>query len=230
MTGRYGVLADGRHLAVRAVNLRLTSSSAGEPLRYDILVRKCDLCGKVGVVSSSPSLAEAARHCPVVLYACGGCREAVYCSKACQKKAWRDHKPACTVAKDARELLNAFAEDPALNAMLCERADEEADGVPRRRLIHFRCPCPATLKDLRDKPKLMTPGGVAVDVQYASADDQLDAEATGDEAAVWEAALARTKEYDVDRKISTVVSTPLPGGASLVLPAIVPRLFGREAH
>ncbi len=229
MTGRYGVLADGRHLAVRAVNLRLTSSSADEPLSYDILVRKCDMCGKVGVVSSSPSLAEAARHCPVLLYPCGGCREAVYCSKACQKKAWRDHKPACTVAKDARELLNAFAEDPALNAMLCERADEEADCVPQRRLIHFRCPCPETLKDLRDKPKLRTPGGVAVDVQYASADDELDAEVTGEEARVWEAALEQTRVYDMACEMSIVVSTPVPGGAHLVLPAIVPRLSGRVA-
>ena len=165
----------------------------------------------------------------MVLYPCGGCREAVYCSKACQKKAWRDHKPACTVAKDARELLNAFAEDPALNAMLCERADEEVDGVPRRRLIHFRCPCPATLKDLQDKVKLRTHGGVAVDVQYASADDQLDPEATGDEAAVWEAALEQTRVYDMGREMSIVVSTPLPGGAHLVLPAIVPRLSGKEA-
>ena len=222
-------MADGRHLAVRAVNLRLTSSSAAEPLRYDILVRACDSCRKVGVVTSSPSLAEAARHCPVLLYACGGCHEAVYCSKVCQKKAWRDHKPACTVAKDARELLNAFAEDPALNAMLCERADEEVDGVPRRRLIHFRCSCPETLKDLRDKVKLRTHGGVAVDVQYASANDELDAEATGDEAAVWEAALEQTRSYDMACEMSIVVSTPVPGGAHLVLPAIVPQLSGREA-
>ncbi len=99
----------------------------------------------------------------------------------------------------------------------------------RRRLIHFRCPCPATLKDLRNKPKLMTPGGVEVDVQYASADDQLDAEAAGDEAAVWEAALEQTRVYDMGREMSIVVSTPVPGGAHLVLPAIVPRLSGREA-
>ena len=112
--------------------------------------------------------------------------------------------------------------------MLCERADEEVDGVPRRRLIHFRCPCPETLKVLRDKQKLRTPGGEAVDVQYASADDQLDAEATGDEAMAWEAALEQTRAYDVACEMSIVVSTPVPGGASLVLPAIVPRLFGRE--
>ena len=38
--------------------------------------------------------------------------------------------------------------------------------MPRRRLIHFQSPNPQTLQDLRDKSKLMAPGGVDVDVQY----------------------------------------------------------------
>ncbi len=231
--GRYGVLTGGRHLAVKAANLRPApahTDTAGDPFRYDVVVRGCGACGVVGIVSSSPSLEEAGRHCAVVLHPCSSCREAVYCSRACQKKAWREHKPGCVGVKDARDLIGAFIEDPALNAMLCERADEEVDGMTRRRLIHFQCPRPETLRDLRDKGKLLKPGGVPVDIQYASGEDLVDVEAAGlkrnDEVAIWEAALEQTQVYDMDREIAIVVSAPVPDGAAcVVMPAIVPRLF-----
>ncbi len=54
--------------------------------------------------------------------------------------------------------------------------------------------------------------------------DQLAIERAG-ETAIWEAALEQTKAYDLDREISIVVSAPTPGGACVVMPAIVPRLF-----
>jgi len=131
--------------------------------------------------------------------------------------------------KDARDLIGAFIADPALNAMLCERADEQVEDMPRRRLIHFQCPSPVTLRDLRDKHKLLAPGGVPVDIQYAPGEDLIEADparlARTGETAIWEAALEQTKAYDVDREISIVVSAPAPDGGCVVMPAIVPRLF-----
>ena len=227
------MLTGGRHLAVKAANLRPATAhpqdDEAEPFRYDVVVRSCGPCGVVGIVSSSPSLEEAAPHCAVVLYPCSGCREAVYCSRACQKKDWRRHKPGCHVVKDARDLISAFIEDPALNAMLCERADEKVEEMPRRRLIHYQCPSPETLRDLRDKRKLLAPGGVPVEIQYAPGEDLIEADPAGlersGETAIWEAALEQTKAYDLDREISIVVSAPAPRGACVVMPAIVPRLF-----
>ena len=231
------MLTGGRHLAVKAANLRphlVTATpeadAEAEPFRYDIVVRSCGACGVVGIVSCSPSLEQAAPHCAVTLHPCASCREAVYCSRACQKKDWRSHKPRCAVVKDTRDLIAAFIEDPALNAMICERADEEVDEMPRRRLIHFQCPRSETLRDLRDKHKLLAPGGVPVNVQYAPGEDLVEADPAGiersGETAIREAALEQTKAYDVDREISIVVSAPAPDGAAgVVMPAIVPRLF-----
>ena len=223
--GRYGVLTGGRHLAVRPINLDTPTHAQGDTEPLQFAVRICGACGVVGLVSTSPSLEEASRHCQVLLRPCGGCREAVYCSKNCQKSDWNRHRPCCLIVKDARDLIRAYAEDPALNAMLCERADEEVEDMPRRRLIHFQCPNPQTLQDLRDKSKLMAPGGVDVDVQYAPAVDDDGADEVTGEAAAWEAAMEQTREYDADREISFVVSTPTLDGTCVVMPALVPRLF-----
>ena len=92
----------------------------------------------------------------------------------------------------------------------------------QRRLIHFQCPGAQTLKELRDKAKLMA-GGVDVNVQYMSAADMDGTDVT--EEAAWEAALEQTREYDVNHEISFVVSAPMPDGECLVMPALIPRLF-----
>jgi hypothetical protein len=119
-----------------------------------------------GIIGSSPDLATATRHCNVVLHPCNSCREAVYCSRTCQKKDWCRHKPRCIIVKGAHDLLRAYAEGPALSGMPCEHAGEEEVIMPKLRLIHLECPSAQTLKDVRDKNKLLAPGGVDVDVQY----------------------------------------------------------------
>ena len=161
--GRCGVLLGGHLIKVKPDNLRL-KEAAKEPFQF--AVRPCDACGLVGVCASSPDVGAASRHYNKLVHPCGHCREAVYCSKACQKIDWPQHKPSCIIAKDAFDLIRAYTEDLALNAMLCERADEEVEDMPKRRLIHFQCSGAQTLKELRDKTKLMG-GGVDVTVQYA---------------------------------------------------------------
>ncbi|TCD62697.1 hypothetical protein EIP91_006558 [Steccherinum ochraceum] len=42
----------------------------------------------------------------VTLLKCGGCRRAVYCSKLCQKNAWKQHKPKCLDAQETRAGLD----------------------------------------------------------------------------------------------------------------------------
>jgi ankyrin repeat protein len=45
----------------------------------------------------------------VVLRFCSECKNAAYCSAACQKKHWKEHKPAC-VERRGRKLIRAIAE------------------------------------------------------------------------------------------------------------------------
>jgi len=40
---------------------------------------------------------------------CGGCRTARYCSRACQKAAWKQHKPACSALAAASAAAAAAA-------------------------------------------------------------------------------------------------------------------------
>jgi hypothetical protein len=213
------VRANGRHLGVKPGNLRPCGE---EPFRF--AVGACGGCHAAGIVSSSPDLATVTRHCSMVLHACSHCREAVYCSRECQKKDWRRYKPRYTVVKDAHDLLRAYAIDPALNEMLCERADEEED-MPKRRLIHLECPSARTLRELCDKDKLLAPGGVDVDVQYCPVVAQLDRADESEGMAALEAAMDQTWAYDVEHEISLVVSAPAPGGHYVVVPALVPRLL-----
>jgi hypothetical protein len=216
------VLTSGRHLAVKPDNLRpITASPAKEPFRFSVRARS--MCNSAGIVSSSPDLATTTRHCNVVLHPCGLRREAVHCPRSCQQKHWRRHKLRCAIVKNAHDLLRAYSEDPALNGMLCERADEEED-MPKRRLIQLECPSAETLEDLRDTKKLSAPGGVDVDVQYCPV-AQLDKADGSEEAAAWEAAMDQTRANDVQREISLVVRAPAPGGHYVVVPALVPRLL-----
>ena len=45
------------------------------------------------------------------LLCCGGCRQEFYCSVACQKAAWREHKTCCKFLKETKDGLVADAED-----------------------------------------------------------------------------------------------------------------------
>ena len=43
---------------------------------------------------------------------CSRCKQAYYCSVACQKKDWKTHKPNCTPAKSAvQDLMRAIRQD-----------------------------------------------------------------------------------------------------------------------
>ena len=51
------------------------------------------VCGACGVEGSAPNVA---------LSACGGCREVLYCSVPCQRRAWREgHKSVCLKKAEA---------------------------------------------------------------------------------------------------------------------------------
>ncbi|EJD39086.1 hypothetical protein AURDEDRAFT_128526 [Auricularia subglabra TFB-10046 SS5] len=54
----------------------------------------------------------------VKLFLCGKCKAAKYCSKECQKVAWKDHKTHCKVAAANRQLLESSTEkvQPFANA------------------------------------------------------------------------------------------------------------------
>ena len=44
---------------------------------------------------------------------CGGCRKVRYCSRECQQRAWREHKPLCIRAGEA-----AGASEPQMNRQM----------------------------------------------------------------------------------------------------------------
>ncbi len=51
------------------------------------------------------------------LDACNGCKERQYCSKACQKKHWRDHKVICRYpAEKMKEFMDSIPLDFASDA------------------------------------------------------------------------------------------------------------------
>ncbi|KAG7386635.1 hypothetical protein PHYPSEUDO_015419 [Phytophthora pseudosyringae] len=47
------------------------------------------------------------------LMTCGGCRSVAYCSRECQKKAWKKHKPDCKAIRAQREQAEAMKESKA---------------------------------------------------------------------------------------------------------------------
>jgi hypothetical protein len=72
------------------------SSAAGEHVSHQ---RVCDNCQKPPAAGNK-------------MQACGRCRAATFCSEACQREAWPEHKLVCERARAARErTLADFAND-----------------------------------------------------------------------------------------------------------------------
>ena len=61
------------------------SASEGESMGESKAPRLCHLCGLASTMK------------------CGGCREAHYCTRACQKAHWREHKLLCQQIQAERD-------------------------------------------------------------------------------------------------------------------------------
>ena len=61
------------------------SATEGESMGESKAPRVCHLCGLASTVK------------------CGGCREARYCTRACQKAHWREHKLLCQQIQAKRD-------------------------------------------------------------------------------------------------------------------------------
>ena len=79
---------------------------------------QCDACGK-----------------PDATNKCSRCKKARYCSKECQKKAWRDHKPSCYTPKE-QKLMRKVAKETTVKA--CNVCSKTRISTGKR--LHH-CPC-----------------------------------------------------------------------------------------
>lgn len=67
-----------------------------------------DCCGRCGAVQRfTPDNPEGK------LMTCGGCRSVAYCSRECQKKAWKKHKTDCKAIRAQREQAEALKQSKA---------------------------------------------------------------------------------------------------------------------
>jgi predicted nicotinamide N-methyase len=82
------------------VELNQTAVGADEEEKDDAPVLDC--CGRCGAVQRfTPDNPEGK------LMTCGGCKSVAYCSRECQKKAWKKHKPECKAIRARREEAEA---------------------------------------------------------------------------------------------------------------------------
>ena len=243
--GRYGVLVKGERVSVKSNNLRLYEHppltdvalrrAREDPFTYYIVSPKigCQMrhcanfkCGALGIVMGASSLKEAHNLSYKLLQTCSICHEAVYCSRDCQKKHWEFHKLVCDAGKDMHKIYKFFSKDQEANGLLCGYADEDANGMHKRRMIHFVCPDSATLKNLHNKEAWFR--GIPVDIQFTPVADmkiQLSAMAkqSGD-SSIWQTALNQVESYSLKSHIAIAVSAPDLDGEFLVRPMLVPRL------
>jgi hypothetical protein len=82
--------------------------AAGRMLAYFAIPYACNnpACGNVGGASEAQLVG--GRSC-----ICAGCRTARYCGKACQRAAWRQHKPVCKALAVAAAVTAASATSEA---------------------------------------------------------------------------------------------------------------------
>ena len=79
---------------------------------------------------------------------CSACREAVYCSKECQRAHWSVHKKQCKIAKLFRLAFELTRDDKEINTVVKESAQckSNVDNVAQRRAVVFDFPDVATLE------------------------------------------------------------------------------------
>ncbi|KAG2522487.1 hypothetical protein BBO99_00005835 [Phytophthora kernoviae] len=91
-------------------NVELNKPAADEKARSDQEEREeapvLDCCGRCGAVQRfTPDNPEGK------LMTCGGCRSVVYCTRECQKNAWKMHKADCKAIRARREQAEALKEE-----------------------------------------------------------------------------------------------------------------------
>jgi hypothetical protein len=83
------IVKDGQHATPDLIDRRIaeiiegngaTSTSTTDRACLDLSI--CSTCNKTSTVETPLNL-------------CGGCKKIRYCSQACQKKDWREHKKKC---------------------------------------------------------------------------------------------------------------------------------------
>jgi hypothetical protein len=244
--GRYGVLVDnGEKVSIKPANLRLKVTTISEMARkravqdpvvpialsdkLGMAIQPCANyeCGVLGVVLGASSGRDAFKQITDLLL-CGNCREAAYCSRKCQKAHYKWHKKICAVAKNMHAIEKLFRKDKEINSMLQSYADEDADGMNKRRLIVFKCPDTATIERLTDKRAHSFGNGIPVDIQLIPIEDlriQLRAleHAPGDNQ-MWNVAMDATEIYDISTHISIAISAPGNGGEFFVRHMLIPRI------
>ncbi|KAJ8539019.1 hypothetical protein ON010_g12852 [Phytophthora cinnamomi] len=90
-------------------NLELNKKSAEKKAGADAEEKQeapvLDCCGRCGAVQRfTPDNPEGK------LMTCGGCRSVAYCSRECQKKAWKKHKADCKAIRAQREQAESLKE------------------------------------------------------------------------------------------------------------------------
>ncbi|CAI5704001.1 hypothetical protein KXD40_002452 [Peronospora effusa] len=90
------------------VELNKTDTNARADDKENPIALVLDCCGRCGAVQRfTPDNPEGK------LMTCGGCRSVAYCSRECQKKAWKKHKPDCKAIRAQREQVETLKERKA---------------------------------------------------------------------------------------------------------------------
>lgn len=107
------------------------------------------------------------------IFLCTRCKAAWYCSKECQKMAWKDHKASCKRAGQKRDDLNSLTVAPAPN---CDVPDQPTSGAELVDTMSAWCDKhkPAMVQalcaalDIRANPDAHLTKGLKVTIEWVS--------------------------------------------------------------